>query len=460
MSQFKMAQRRSMLDTFRQNFDVSTKALSLFDRKFRDFFDLLQTADEEARELAMNLSPYKKGAAAQLSEKNYLGCAEQLGRFYDTMGQINKAFITIEKTLETENYSILVDHLDDDVKQYLHEQTKNAAAIRLAEFTKQAGLFDWLKDSIYSRRRAINALEKKFPFFKNLSHGLAQEVKRLDVVFISTLKIFKLMSVAIAKGDISEYEKNIKAFADLFGPHNKRFRAFFATNVKPFGEYLKKQLEMSRPTVSESVSDETPKSTENLQVPDLDLPEAALPTESPAQIHEESADEEELSDASVAPMGNFMSGPTNTFTSTPKYEMPQSYKPTAPMGNYLSGPTNTFTSTPKSEVQQAIQKVLQKNPVKRPVKAPVPGKVPMKPATKPAEPVVNVMPKEVIQDQHQARDMFDSHAAFISRISLMKNASVSELTDTILAYSESVQDTDPEASLRLFAIVEGIVERQ
>ena len=437
MSQFKAAQRRSWFDKkIRQNLDVSTRALSLFNSQFNELFTFLQQTDDEARELAMGLAPFKKRAEGQFSEKNYLGCAEQVGRFYDTAGEINKSLSKINTTLEEKNYSILVEHLDEDVKQYLADQSKNAV-LQLVQFTKTAGLFDWLKDSLSTRYRAISMMEKKFSRFKELRVGLEKEVRMLEVLHSNILKIFKKMSTAIAKGDISEYERNIKLYSDMFTIHNNRFRAFFNKDVKPFANYIKDQLEKTKAKAI-SVPKPAPEAPKQNQY--LNLPENHT-----SEVPEAPEDEEEESllnipvnqNAHAAPMGSYLSAPTQTFT-TPS--SPQSAIETAPMGSYLSAPNQTFTPA----MMEARLKAKKLAPTKAPIKSKV-------------EPKINTLQKETVQEQPKASDV-ETHAAFLDKISLMKNSSIPKLVNEILAYSESIEDTDLDASLRLLSIVEGVIE--
>lgn len=441
MSRFKMAQRRSMLDKFKQNFDVGTKSLSLFDRQFREFFQKLQEFDEIARQEGAKLAPLKKGAENHFENKNYIGCAEQLGRFYDSLKKINDSFDKIVNDLAEQNYSVLVDHLDDDVKKYIHEQIQSNAGRRQPALTSRAGLFDWLKDSIYTRRRAINALEKKFSRFKELRTGLGREIVQADKVFVDVIKIFKVMSGAIAKGDINAYERNIELFKKVFTANNTRYRSFFVTHIKPFGEYLAKHLAL------------------NSTVAPTDPTGKALDTKLPA--------------SGFAGLPNYApSGPSPALVPTPQiHSLPS--QPSAPVAQRapvtLEAPdpipfklrqiedsvlksTGPASTAPASQLFQGPPATINSGPKHNPAAK----------AKKPAPRLKNPPPIDMTDEALEADDQyFDAYASnhdeFLTKLATMEDKSLKALANEILEYSESLEDTDPEASLRLLAIVEGIL---
>jgi len=464
----KLAQKRSLRDRFRQNFDIGSHAQAFFDPSFKEFRKKLMTADNEARELGSNLLDFKRNSEGSFRDKNYLFCAFQVGRYYDTLDQIVEKLMSPFSDFAIREKELLIDHLDPEVRQELIRRMKGAQT-QSDPIIKKA-FFDWLRNMVSTRRKAVSNLEKRFNKFDDLRNGLSLALKQLDRVNDQVMVSFKTLSEALSVGDSATYEKNVKSLRLLASTNHKQFNEFFKKTVAPFQAYLEKELDVEAP--KDNVVSTEPAPTGST-APATTNPATPATTTNPAA-------ESNSQPSSSSPAPTWVTAPVSNWGAARPGDQLSLFNRPAPSA--APQPTSPAVST---NIQEDIKNELEGTiPPVPPVTAPVfsavtnlskatPG---AKPAPKPSAPKPPPLPKKEKPAPIKAKPApikakpaptpgipsaspevsASIKLDFLTKLAFAKNKQ--EMIHGILSYSELMEDQDPNMSMKLLAIAEGLAD--
>lgn len=465
MSIDKNAQKRSLRDRMTETLDLSTRTLSLFDKQFADYMQKLRVADDFSRKEALKLKPILKATSTLLAGSDYIGAAAKLASFYEILEMILTSFDVLTTHLTDERHQLLIDHLDDDTKRNIvkyFRRPKKASDDR-DRLVKKADVLNWFAGKFNARRRALKSLEKRVPQLKELRTQIKTELTSAESLLEAVLKNFDQMSKARSKGDINGYHNHINDMNRAIAPVKIKFDKFYDTTVEPFIDYIEKKIGPKEEAKQEpkgedryKFTDEPASQTEEVTVPeevlnpkvDRSTPVASGPI-APGPSHPTSGEQFETKAPTKLPFDQILRmTPTTAPAASGQFVNPHTYENKPAPAAAPSTPPPPESGTQKAEAPKKIKKQEPKSsgpklgPDGKPLPLAPPGRAKAK------------------ADDGFAFDYSraSSHSQFITKLASIDENNLQALAQEILDYSETLEDSDPVASLKLLAIVEGLIE--
>lgn len=410
----KLAQERDIFNKLREKANITGKILESINPEFQEMMDKLRATDEKIRSHAENIKDIVRAAKSHNNRRDYLSSATNIASFHERCRFISAELQKFIKGVNLKHYKFLLDQFDDEQKQKLFgydpdkeislEEESAAVDDRVitAALKKQAGLSDWW----FGMTDPIGDLAHNL----SNSRGVAMRAleKRFSIAFLKELKANTGMMVVRTQRFLSQLVATFKILASALAKRNvdqyvkaaKSFISKFAEYHKSFAKYYKDNIIPLKERHSELVQESQAKKDEA------------------ARRMEEEKSKKMEDDAART-----------------RQEAPSSAPGSAPFPA-----ARPYQYTPPG----------------------TPGHIPMV-----AVPGVK-KEKKMYEPEHIAEllseEPFDltkkkSSDEFIAKIE--KFASTNDPKSfmlEVLAYSEKLEETDPETSLKLLAIAEGIAE--
>lgn len=241
----KLAQKRNLTDRIKQRLNIGDAAMGWLDPTYKKFRNDLIATDKAVRLKAMRLNEFRREADKSFKQKNYLYAATQVGLYYDLIHEINETFNEQFATFDPDEIKLMVDHLDPQSQQYIINRFNRNKKAEFAESRMQkTAAFDWLRNLVYTRRRAVSILEKNFGArkIKVLRDGLAIAINKLNVLHEIVMGKFEEMSTVLAAADFDKYRDVLGQLFVATNVHDKEYDEFFKKSVEPYHAYISEQM--------------------------------------------------------------------------------------------------------------------------------------------------------------------------------------------------------------------------
>lgn len=244
----KTAQERGMLDKFKEKINLSGKANEFFSQNFAQVMEAIRQKDDDIRSIytgtshgnstegdGVSVKDILKSARKNFSNKSYLKCFADIGKFNDKMMKINSLITTSQMNLDKTHNEMLSSDLDDESREYLRSiQNRTATSINNNFILKRAGIFQAISNLFDSHNRAMKFWEKIYPKkmkdFKIQLESLLSVAEKYNSIFISSLK---RMSSARNVRNAGLYNTEVQKIKELSTTLNNRFMDFYKKSVKP-----------------------------------------------------------------------------------------------------------------------------------------------------------------------------------------------------------------------------------
>jgi hypothetical protein len=415
----RLAQERGFWNHLHEKANLSGRLIERLNPEFGKTMEHLRKADEKVRGYAENVRNLLRSAKQYYRRRDYLSCAAALSSFHERARYIAAELERFRNTVDLKNFKVLLDQFDDDQKEQLfgYNPTRELQLEDLQEandnievsasLKKQAGLSDWwfkitdpLSDVVHNltneRAKAMKVLERNFSvaFLKDLKRDTLIMIERSERFVAFLLSTFKKLASALAKRSLDQYTALSKGFVEKFAGYHKEFVKYYEGRIVP----LKKE--------HEKLVAEKKKELEIKQ-------------------RQEDAAKQQMEAQQQAEM---------------QQRLTEQAKP----------------------LGEQLQQQVSTGPLKEP------GMMGNKPETLMYQPqnLPNLLPKTMVEqtpDENMPLDLEKQKGAsnqeFLERLEIFAEEENPELMVLeILDHSEAMEDQDPEMSLKLLAIAEGIVE--
>ena len=402
---------RGFFNKVREETNFSGKLLEKLNPEFREWMSKLRKTDEWIRSQASSIKEDVLSSKSSFKSSDYLLAANQLSDFHESARSIAFALDKFKDGVNLEHYKFLLDQMDSTNKEklfnYNPEGNPRTASYIKKTLIKNSGLMEWFSDNTRdnqaNRGKAMKALEKRFSvgFLRNLRNGTEELITISENFYKYLISIFKKLGTALATRNIQNYIDHSNEFINKFALYHKSFVEFHKANITP----LKKQYEALQEQARQKEEDEAKK------VPPF-----------PAQISESPA--AQVSQSPSQPSRE------DLFARIPKSPMhPDMVDELGPTMNInKQNQPNVNRPTPQEQID-----VLNK----------------LKPADETEVDLTS--PFNLVNKK--------SHQDFITVITkLAETNQPKKLVDQILSYSEFLEEENPDESLKLLAVAEGLVE--
>lgn len=251
----KIAQERGLLNKLREHADITGKLLESINPKFHKMMADLRATDEKIRQYAAQSKDLIKSAKSLVNRKDYLSAASTMSAFHERCRYIAAELENFVKNIDLDSYEILLNQFDDEQKERIFGYDPNKSLNLndvsfakdleiLAALEKKAGLSDWWHNLTDERAKAMKALEKRFSVsflkdIKNNSINMFNESQRFLQFLLNT---FSKLAIALAKRKPSQYIELAKLFSQKFLSYHKSFVKYYDKNIKPLKEQNDKMI--------------------------------------------------------------------------------------------------------------------------------------------------------------------------------------------------------------------------
>lgn len=419
----KLAQQRGYWNKLREKTNISGRILETINPEFGRMMDQLRSTDDRVREYASITKSFSRDARVYFKKRDYLNAANSLAMFHNKVKIIAEEFKNFNSSIDLKHYEFILSQLDDEQKAQLFEYDPEAK-ITLKNndaddgLNKSAGITDWLvgrqtSDPVAARSSAMKAFEKRFsvPFMKKLKTSTGIMVDRTDNFLLILLSFLKKLAPALATRHIDQYVALSIEFLKHYTKYHSDFVKYYNVNIVPIKEQHQKLLD--------SQKEDEPVAPINTEPAQKSLPSI------PKDIKKQPTSGREL--------GSVVPGPEALL-----YKKPLSMSDSKSVEIPPFSPGRQLSLTPQKE------ETLMYNKPKPTTKSPTPGREnPFLDNDNAPIPLTNKK----------------SNEDFINILEKLASDEKPELfISEVLKYSEKLESINTEESLKLLAIVEGIIE--
>jgi uncharacterized coiled-coil DUF342 family protein len=395
----KIAQERGLLNKLREHANITSKLLESINPKFKKMMEDLRKTDEKIRGYSEQSKDLIKSAKSLVNRKDYLSAASTMSAFHEKCRYIAAELDRFIKNVDMDSYEVLLGQFDDEQKERIFGYDPN----------KELNLNEV---SFVNDMEVMASLQKQAglsDWWHNLTNERATAMRQLEKRFsISFLKDLKNNSINIFNDSqrflqflLTTFKKLATALArgkpSIYISIAKSFLSKFDQYHKSFVNFYEKNIKPLKQQHEKMLADkkqaeEQAKAQENQQWSSMMNPQ-------PGNLSNEVAPEKQ---------------PINLTNPQPS----QSTK------NKALNILDWYAKQPKTPTTEVA------NPE------------PLKPLPVPDETFEVPPPKA---------------AKFIAKIEkIAAKNNPKELMLAILKFSSELEDTNPQASLKLLAIAEGI----
>lgn len=419
----KIAQKRSRLNRLREFVNTPGAAIGdIFNPEMKRVMQSIKEKDDNIRTVItgekigeatidvpsdpMSLKDMLKSARSNFNRREYMKGIADLGRFHKRMYDVSNLIKKLDLDINKIHHNFLFQGLETDQGKHLedlrtHMPTSTASEGLEEYFIKEAGIWSGTKDFVHNlvtdRGRTLAAWEKRYPnVAKDLKTGGIRLTNHAQEVLENTIGLLKEMGVARATRKVDAYvdaAHKIQFLYNKFDSGEKGFRAYYNNIVEPWLKKFddwKKSREEGKPEVAPETTPEV---------------KTTIP---------------EFSEAPFAGIKE-----PNTFVS-----------PTVPVGAPSMSPSPSSTLPAGAPV--VLPPPLTDNTV---VDAPLKS-----------EQVLQQFELEK-KKQSQMLPPKPAHAQFMKSLEKLGNENPLVLAGYISKYAKSIQLSDMETAIKLFAIV-------
>ena len=490
------AQRRGVLNTLKEKTNIFQKGRERGSELIGEQMALLRTFDDEIRKISLNHGKYKSSLKndIQKAEKSFtlgiwLDVDYWLTNFYDTLKVISDKSIVFHKQIKSKN---------QEVKQFFGRTVESAF--------KSEDLINKFYDvfpSISPRAMSARQLEKIYESIIGESKELVSlAIEEAKIAFASIKALFDQLDNLRSSGDFIEYADLVIEFVDIY---QKNYNNFLKVKKRVFNSLRKaKQQGADIPSTEGSEAKTTNKPEENKQSEeDQESSEKETnPSVSSKSRPEANSDSEPSSSSSSSSSSNPQSESKESKESKPSSSSPFEFNLTkllksGPKSESKTEPTSKSEAPgptkvniqyddliyPKPSFLSRFKKYLEnKNSPKasfqsEPELTPEPELDPSEEERINKE-LEDIKKREKEEREREAEMIEQQIAKMKAQVEnenkkkskkkafnfLQELKKVSEITNNkylmasmIAKYSESLEDTDPEASAELLRIADGII---
>jgi hypothetical protein len=258
----KTAQKRNWGNKIHENLPSGRVLSKFFDPQFKQVWESLVQKDDTIRsilqgeKLSKNLMPgytFKDSAKSlltkaksYLNQREFISAVSTLSVFHKKMQDVVNIISSFDFDLSKIHHEFLFGKRvpDKDYMDRLSDFEKRIAS-QQAEFIKQAGLIDSLRNMFSERGRALKSWEKKYedrvrPIRDNVTRLLESSQQLLDTV----LGHLKVMASLRAARKVDAYAAEAKQIQSAFNQYDKGkdgFRNIYNTAIKPLMDEQRRQ---------------------------------------------------------------------------------------------------------------------------------------------------------------------------------------------------------------------------
>lgn len=408
----KLAQERGVLNTLRDKANVTGRILESINPEFASMMEKLRSTDERIRNHAADIRATVKSAKSLANRRDYLSAATNISAFHERCRWISANLKKFISSVDMKHYKFLLDQFDDEQKEQLFGYDPNkelevneedAGDVSLSDdrivtaLAKQAGLSDWWFNSTSPIADVAHNLTNE--------RGIAmrQMEKKFSISFLKELKASTHIMVARTEKFLQFLLGIFKRLATALAKRNvDQYVEAAKTFISKFAAYHDKLFVYYTKSIMPLKEQHEKLLAEKEEVKARQAEQAA-------------AKQREQAARQTKPL---------PFPSAPA-------KPTPQEGSLL--PFDKTQDKPMYEPGN-LREMLSKEPE-------------------------DADTKVMVNKENMPLDLKRRKAEFIASIEkLAENDDPKELMISILAHSKELRDIDPETSLKLLAIAEGIVE--
>jgi len=395
----KNAQERGLLNKLREHANITSKLLESINPKFKKMMDDLRKTDEKIRGYSEQSKDLIKSAKSLVNRRDYLSAASTMSSFHEKCRYIAAELDKFIKNVDMDSFSVLLDQFDDEQKERIFGYDPN----KELNLNEVSFVNDMEVMASFKKQAGLS------DWWHNLTNERATAMRQLEKRFsISFLKDLKTNSINIFNDSqrflqflLATFKKLATALArgkpSIYISVAKSFMSKFDQYHKSFVKFYEKNIIPLKQQHEKMVADK--KQAEEL-------------------------DRQKYKDLLNQP-GAMKLNPQTT-------QAPMQQGPSAQMGP--DQPINLTNIAPSTK-QKSLDVLDELN-------KPKPGE----------EPYNN------IQDKNKQLPQILSKQ-FITKIEkIASDNHPRSLMLAILKYSAELEDINPEASLKLLAIAEGIKE--
>ncbi len=263
----KRAQKRGLIDKLKENVNLGGRAAEIFSPTFAAIMDKLRDTDDKVREALnsdSNLKDLLKDSRSDFNRREYMSSIAKLKKFHDIFEKVHVILQDFHMDVTKAHEEFIFEGLDEETKQSLTGlkskfETKSSLKNLLI---KDAGISDWWYTLTNDRGKALRAWEKRYPSqMKKLKSQTDSLISKSENLLKLLLVSLEEMSSARSGRKLEAYSKAVEKFLSKYKDYNNQFKQYYIENIKNFVE--KVQL-----TESKSIEVKDKESNQEIKVND------------------------------------------------------------------------------------------------------------------------------------------------------------------------------------------------
>jgi len=441
----KTAQKRRRRETWRESADIFGRGAESLSPTFRAIMEKLRETDDNIRETLLESDPrlkdVLKGARSNYNRREYMSAVANLVSFHNKIERVVNQLKGLTFAVDEAHHEFIFKDLPTEtVKELrsLKEKFEDKKAFRQTNLKKEAGLADLWYILTEERPKALKGWEKRYPAkMKQLKIQTGSLLNKSDQLFSVLLQSLLEMSKARAGRSLDKYLKASEKLVGKFNDYNTEFKKYYQENIKNFLEKLVAQEEAKK---QETEKQDMP-SGKQVKTEDTGLENKEVATESrmgpptPVEVPSLPKPSSAPSTSTMAPpSARPISHPVPTLPSTTERDIGQNAPATLPSATERdvgqNAPATEKTSKLPVHVPETPEEIYRQVQQGKIPQAKIPG---------------------------EYRPTLPSNASkFLSDLELVSE-SKELMALEINKFAKSIQKSSPQTSMKLFAIVEKIL---
>jgi hypothetical protein len=458
----KLAQKRSLRSKIWENVNLTGKALEGLHPEFKELMVSMRKTDKAIRDAADDVKPAVRYARSALRQRDYLNAAHFVTAFHQRLRFVAHHLNIFLQNVDVDHFNYLLKNFKNRHNNQIFEYDPNAeikeACQQFDALTKEAGVYDWLKDKalhvydfttdtasniITNKGRSRRLMEKRFNigFMKDLKEETTGMVEESMSMLKDLLRILSELESGVSRRNPGAYIEGAKDFIKMFNDYHKKYEKFHAKIVIPLKEFKAK----------------------------ADKEEAAQ--RQAIEEQKEMAARQEAEQHAARERAEMEAAENNVFVSPHRF-IPQE----SPASQYSEPSFEQWQKAPGKEENQEALNRLEENDKQNPFaieESAKPAQEPKEERKNPKAPLsLKVQPQqetelekalkqEVLKEEEAPSSKAAGHNPFVEQLSVFaQEDDIKGFVQEILDYSEMIEDTDPEQSIELLSIAQEILANE
>lgn len=483
----KRAQKRGLIDKLKENVNLGGRAAEIFSPTFAAIMDKLRDTDDKVREALnsdSNLKDLLKDSRSDFNRREYMSSIAKLKKFHDIFEKVHVILQDFHMDVTKAHEEFIFEGLDEETKQSLTGlkskfETKSSLKNLLI---KDAGISDWWYTLTNDRGKALRAWEKRYPSqMKKLKSQTDSLISKSENLLKLLLVSLEEMSSARSGRKLEAYSKAVEKFLSKYKDYNNQFKQYYIENIKNFVEKVQLTESKSIKVEDKELNQEIDLNPKNDSISKLENELSLMKKDviqDPKKISLETLDklEKEHGKAFETPEEKAKKEDLR------KQLAEQAQKEKKEQAEKDQGKANqatTSSNTEKKKQKEAIKEqiddiysVLTKankdiesyeeqlsnsnNPAEKDkVKKALFDAVDKRDNLEKQVKQLGIQLKQLDKDEGSTKS---AHNNLLNTLKVLSNESPKVLAREIYKYAKSIENTDLNTSLKLLAIVEGIIE--